>query len=329
MTTNKKRLLVPQSMSPAAWAILQARPDIDTIGFPATIQARDLLALIQHHAPVQGIALGVTKFGDPELDAAQDMQVVARIGVGYDAVDVEALTRRKIPLMVTDIANSPSVAEAALFMMMALAKRGAEMDAMVRTNRWSERLRSPPYDLYGKTVLIVGFGRIGTRVAARCLAMEMSVLVYDPYRSAADISAANCEPVTDLNAATARADFITLHCPKTAETTDLFGAERLMRMKPSAYLINTARGGIINEQALFNALQQGQLAGAGLDVFDQEPTPIDNPLLALPNVICAPHVAGVTREAYDRMAQQTAHNLLSVLDGAPSRIHVVNQIVLD
>ena len=152
-----------------------------------------------------------------------------------------------------------------------------------------------PYDLFGKTVLIVGFGRIGTRTAKRCLAMEMNVLVFDPYKPAADIKAAGCEPVADLDAALPRADFVSIHCPKTPETVGMFNAARLKRMKPTAYLINTARGGIVDEPALHDALVSGKLAGAGLDVFEQEPPPAGHALFALPNVIMAPHVAGVTR----------------------------------
>jgi D-3-phosphoglycerate dehydrogenase / 2-oxoglutarate reductase len=185
-----------------------------------------------------------------------------------------------------------------------------------------------PYDLYGKTVLIIGFGRIGTRIAKRCLAMEMNVLVHDPYQSAEEIGSAGCEAVADLDAALPRADFVSIHCPKTSETVGMFDAVRLRRMKPQAYLINTARGGIIDEAALYDALTSGKLAGAGLDVFAQEPPPVPNALFELPNVIIAPHVAGVTREAVDRMSEQTARNILSALDGAPIRQNVINQDVL-
>jgi D-3-phosphoglycerate dehydrogenase len=256
------------------------------------------------------------------------MRVVTRIGVGYDAVDVPALSRRKVPLMVAGTANSPSVAEQAMFMMLTLAKRAVEMHALVKDGKWHARLGLLPYDLYGKTVLIVGFGRIGTRTAKRCLAMEMNVLIYDPYKSSAEIKAAGCEPVSDLDAALPRADFVSVHCPKTPETVGMFNAARLKRMKPTAYLINTARGGIVEEKALYDALASGKLAGAGLDVFEQEPPPPGHSLFELPNVIVAPHVAGVTREAVDRMSEQTARNILSALDGEPIRQNVINQDVL-
>jgi D-3-phosphoglycerate dehydrogenase len=230
--------------------------------------------------------------------------------------------------MVVGIANSPSVAEQALFMMLMLAKRANELHALVKDGQWSTRLGKLPYDLFGKTVLIIGFGRIGTRTAKRCLAMEMNVLVYDPYLPAAEIRNAGYEAVADLDAALPRADFVSIHCPKTPETVGMFNAARLKRMKPQAYLINTARGGIIEEAALYDALTSGQLAGAGLDVFAQEPPPVPNPLFELPNVIIAPHVAGVTWEAVDRMSEQTARNILSALDGAPIRQNVINQDVL-
>jgi D-3-phosphoglycerate dehydrogenase / 2-oxoglutarate reductase len=328
MATNKKKILVTESMSQQGRSLLNEREDIELVEFPNMISAGDFEAMLKQQAPVHGVALGATRFGEPELEASKDMKVVTRIGVGYDAVDVSALSRRKVPLMVAGSANSPSVAEQAMFMMLTLAKRAVEMHSLVRDGNWGYRLGMLPYDLYGKTVLIVGFGRIGTRTAKRCLAMEMNVLVYDPYKSAAEIKAASCEPVTDLDAALPQADFVSIHCPKTPETIGMFDAARLRRMKTTAYLINTARGGIVVESDLYDALVSGKLAGAGLDVFEQEPPPSGHSLLALPNVIMAPHVAGVTREAVDRMSEQTARNILSALDGEPIRQNVINPDVL-
>jgi D-3-phosphoglycerate dehydrogenase len=328
MTTNKKKILVTESMSQPGRALLKERDDIELIEFPNMISAADFEAMLREQAPVHGVALGATRFGDPELEASKDMKVVTRIGVGYDAVDVPALSRRKVPLMVAGTANSPSVAEQAIFMMLTLAKRAVEMHTLVKDGAWATRLGKLPYDLFGKNVLIVGFGRIGTRTAKRCLAMEMNVLVYDPYKSDAEIKAAGCEPVADLDAALPRADFVSVHCPKTSETVGMFNATRLKRMKASAYLINTARGGIVEEAALYDALKSGKLAGAGLDVFEQEPPPLGHSLFELPNVIIAPHVAGVTREAVDRMSEQTARNILSALDGEPIRQNVINLDVL-
>ena len=184
-------------------------------------------------------------------------------------------------------------------------------------------------ELAGKTALVIGFGRIGTRSARRCQALDMHTLVYDPFVSQGMISGAGHEPVTDLDEAVARADFITIHAPKKADTIGMFNAERLARTKKGAFIVNTARGGIIDEKALHAALTSGHIAGAGLDVFDMEPTPVNNTLLQLENVITAPHMAGVTAEAVTAMAEYTARNMLSVLDGEIIRDNVVNKEVLD
>jgi D-3-phosphoglycerate dehydrogenase / 2-oxoglutarate reductase len=328
MPANRKRLVVPTSMGPGGFEVLKTRDDVEVIPFPPMISSGDFNALLSANGEVNGAILGLTRFGATEAKNARGLQVVSRIGVGYDTVDVPALTRVKVPLRVAGTANSPSVAEQAMHFMFALAKRGAELNAMVKANRWGERFGSLPIDLIGKTLLIVGFGRIGTRVAKRCLAMEMTVLVYDPYVQAEAIRAAGCEPTADLDAALPRADFVTIHCPKTDETVGMFDTTRLKRMKPTAYLVNTARGGIVDENDLHAALTAGVIAAAGLDVLDREPPDPDNPLLKLDNVITAPHMAGVTRESIDRMAVQAVKNVLSVFDGAPIVENVINPEVL-
>jgi D-3-phosphoglycerate dehydrogenase / 2-oxoglutarate reductase len=318
----KKKLLLPSSMKRAGWEVLAAHSDIEAIAFDMSIAPDAFHRLL---ADAHGVALSLTPFGEAEARAAPHLQVVVRHGVGYDLVDVPALTRHRIPLMVTGTANSPSVAEQALHFMLVLAKRSVALDAMVRERRWSQRLAEAlPTDLFGKTLLVVGFGRIGTRIAKACLALGMTVRVYDPYVPAAAVAGAGCIAETDLDAALPHADFVTIHCPKTPQTVGMFSAERLARMKPTAYLINTARGGIIDEVALHSALTGGVIAGAGLDVFEREPPQDDNALLSLPNVIAAPHMAGVTQEGMDRMAVTVAENLLSVLDGQPKLENVIN-----
>jgi D-3-phosphoglycerate dehydrogenase / 2-oxoglutarate reductase len=326
MATNRKIVLVPHTMGRAGTDLLSARDDIEMKTYSADIVQADLIPLL---ADAAGIALSGTPYRRKELDASLAMEVVARIGVGYDAVEVPALTARGVPLMTAGTANSTSVAEHALYLIMALAKRGPAMDGLVRGGRWRERHTALPMELSGKTVLIVGFGRIGTRSARRCAAMEMEVLVFDPYVSPDTIRDAGYMPVGDLDADLARADFVSIHCPKNAETTGMFGAARLARMKRGAALVNTARGGIVDEAALAAALRSGHISGAGLDVLAEEPTPTDNPLLALPQVIVSPHMAGVTTESVAGMARTTAENILSVLDGHPIRAHAVNPEVFD
>jgi D-3-phosphoglycerate dehydrogenase len=323
--TNRKKIMVPTTMSKSGWRVIESRDDVEGVEFVPTIPKAEFHKILEE---ASGICLGVQPFSDPELDAAPLLEVVSRIGVGYDAVDVPALNRRKVPLMIGGTSNSVSVAEAGVFLTMSLARRGAQMNTLVREGRWHDRYKEMPVDLYGKTVLIIGFGKIGTRSARRFAAMETNVLVYDPYIYSETIRGSGYEPVGDLDEAVARADFITVHCPKTPETVGLFNAARLAKMKRTAFLVNTARGGIVDEKALFDALSRNRIAGAALDVFDQEPTPQDNPLLTLPNFIAAPHVAGVTREAVDRMAIVAVQNILSVFDGKPNRENVVNKEVL-
>jgi D-3-phosphoglycerate dehydrogenase len=324
MTPNKKKVMLPHTLAKAGWDVLIGRDDIDAVPYEPYITMPDLQAALRD---TDGIALSMTPLKAPEIAAAPRLRVAARIGVGYDAVDIPALTARGIPLMVVGTANSVSVAEHAIFMMYALAKKGLLQDAAVRDDRWQDRWKEIPVDLAAKTLLVVGFGRIGTRTAKRCLAMEMTVLVYDPYVPAATIKAAGCEPVSDLTAALPRVDWVTIHCPKTPETVGMFNAARLAAMKPTAFIVNTARGGLIDEPALHAALTTGKLAGAGIDVFDQEPTPADNPLTKLPNTIVSAHMAGVTVESMDRMAIATVKNILSVLDGTPNKENAINKEV--
>ncbi len=322
---NTKTVLVPHFMSQAGVSVLRARPDIETVVYPATIGAEEFRTLLPE---ASGVALGATRFGQAEADASPALQVVARIGVGFDAVQIPPLTARGIPLMIAGTANSTSVAEHALFMMMAVGKRALELHARTRDGLWHDRTSPLPRELSGSTVLVIGFGRIGSRTAPRCAAMGMTVLVFDPNVSPAAIEAAGFEAVGDLDPALGRADYVTIHCPRSPETIGMFDAARLARMKPGAVLVNTARGGIVDEGALLAALRSGQVSGAGLDVLAQEPQGPGNPLLHEPGVISSPHVAGVTVESMDAMGVATARNILSVLDGVPIREHVVNQEVL-
>jgi D-3-phosphoglycerate dehydrogenase len=321
MSSNKRKVMLPHTMGREGIALMQARDDVDTIIYPAGISQADLLPQL---ADVAGIALSGTPFRQAEVNASPAMQVVARIGVGYDAVEVPALTAARVPLLTAGTANSTSVAEQAFHLIIALAKKNKAMDALVRDDQWTTRHSIPPMELSGKTILIVGFGRIGTRTARRCAAFDMTVLIHDPYIQQQEIRSAGCTAVDDLNAALPLADIVCIHCPKNPETVGLFNATRLGLMKKGAFIVNTARGGIIDEPALYKALTSGHLAGAGLDVFEQEPTPPDNPLLALDSVITSPHMAGVTVEAIAAMAVATSRNILSVLDGSPNRENTIN-----
>jgi D-3-phosphoglycerate dehydrogenase len=321
---NRKRLLVASGITAAGLALLEKRPDVEVILYDTDMPDEAYRALLPG---AHGIALYSKQFLREELACADEMQVVARVGVGYDLVDVPGCTQKGILLMTTGTANSVSVAEHALSLMLDLARRSGFYDALMRRGTWGERFIAPPIDLYQHTVLVVGFGRIGSRIAARCRALEMTVLVCDPYVDEARIVAAGCEKVT-LAAGLPRTDFVTVHCPRNAETTGMIGAAELASMKRGAYVVSTARGGIVEETALYDALVSGHLGGAGLDVFVQEPTPASHPLLTLSNVVAAPHMAGNTVQALDRMWRTTIANALSVFDGAPVVENVINKEAL-
>ena len=318
---NMKTVLVAASMGWEGLAVLERREDITVVSYNPALPPAELHALLRD---ASAIALSYTRLDQAAIAAAPVLRVAARLGVGFDAVDVPALTARGIPLMVVGIANARSVAEHALYFMFALAKRAHELHGRVIQGIGHDRKGGLPGEIFGKTVLIIGFGRIGTRIAPRCQAMGMDVLVYDPYVPADVIRAAGCEPVAELDSALPRADFVTIHCPKNPETIGLFGAERLARMRPGAFLINTARGGLVDEAALTEALRSEHLGGAALDVFDPEPPDAAHPLLQLPTLIASPHMAGITAESVAAMSVATARNILSVLDGAPEMDNVIN-----
>jgi D-3-phosphoglycerate dehydrogenase len=321
---NRKKVLIVGRMPQAGIDVLKKRDDVDY----EILTDDSVPSLHPKLKDANAVTLGGTAFRQAELDAAPGMMVVARLGVGFDAVEIPALNKRKIPLMTTGIANSVSVAEHAMYMLLASARLVKKMDRFVREAAWGQRLSDLPSDLAGKSILVVGMGRIGSRTVKRSVAFEMDVSVIDPNISAAEIEKAGAKKVTDLKAILPKVDFVSIHCPKSPETVNMFNAETLALMKPDAFLVNTARGGIINEEALYTALTTGKLRGAGLDVLDREPPDPSNKLFGLENVIFSPHMAGVTKEASDRMAETAIENILSVFDGRTNAANVVNKEVL-
>ncbi|HJX09273.1 MAG TPA: hydroxyacid dehydrogenase [Candidatus Binatia bacterium] len=244
------------------------------------------------------------------------LRIIARTGVGVDPsrVDLEAAKEFKIWVTNQPGSNSVSVAELVFGQMIALARHTHAADRAVRANRWSEYLKYTGTELAGKTIGIVGMGNIGARVAIRARAFEMAFLVYDPYIPESHVTALGGRWV-GLNELLAAADFVTLHCPLNSETKKMIGARELDLMKPTVYLINAARGGIIDEQALWRVLKEKKIAGAVLDVVENEPPEKDHPLLQLDNVILTPHLGAMTVEAARRGEWGAAHEVIRVLEG--------------
>lgn len=266
---------------------------------------------------------------DRELVAkARQLRVVCRHGVGYDLVDVTALSERGIAVMITPEANAASVAEHALMLMLTLARRVIQQSEGVRRGQWRVQGQSATFELGGRSVLIVGFGRIGTRVARLCTAFGMHVMVHDPYIPAGTIRGAGYEAIVDRDAGLARADIVTVHVPANDKTRGFLNADFLWRMKRGAVLINTARGTLVDEAALDNALRSGHLAAAGVDVLRVEPMIEPPPMVALDNFIATPHMAASTAEGLRRMAWDSAGNVIDYLAGKPDRDAIVNLEIL-
>jgi D-3-phosphoglycerate dehydrogenase len=250
------------------------------------------------------------------LDASPRLKVIVRTGVGYDTIDLQAVNARHIPVCITPGANRISVAELTLAFMMSLARNLFQQLDSVQQGGWKPIMGT---ELSGKTLGIVGFGQIGKAVAQRAHAFEMNMLVTDLYPDP-EFAAAYDVTFTTLENLLAESDFVSLHLFLNPENHHLINAERLALMKPTAYLVNTARGGIVDSTALFEALQAKRIAGAALDVIDPEP-PGNSPLLNLPNVLITPHAGAATEEYRERSAQMAAESVVAALrDERPNNL---------
>lgn len=251
------------------------------------------------------------------------LKIVSRHGVGYDAVDLEALNARGVALAVCGDVNSFSVAEHACMMILAASKRVLRCDRSVREGPWSWRNSLESQDLRGRALLQLGFGRIGRHITTMMGGFGMTIRAYDPYLLSQGWPEGAVRPVEDLGAALAEADVVSVSAPKTG--SPLIGAEELARMKDGVVIVNTARGGIVDEAALVDGLKSGKVGAAGLDVFEAEPLPDDHPLKAFDQVILSPHIAGVTVGAAERMAVSSAQNILDFFAGRIDPALVVNK----
>jgi len=256
------------------------------------------------------------------MAACTKLRVVGRHGVGLDTVDIPAATRLGVAVVHAPGSNSQAVAEHALMLMLACVKRTRHIDTLTRKGDWGATRVVGNTELAGKTLGIVGVGNIGRRVAKFAGAIGMRVLAYDKYVPDDEVRRRGAEPVKSLEALLPQVEVLTCHTPLTSETTHMINPKTLALMKPGAIFVNTSRGPVQDERALFEALMRGHLGAAGLDVWEEEPTPLDNPLLNLENVVCSPHVAGVTREANRQMAVQVAGEMLRVLRGEKPEVLV-------
>jgi D-3-phosphoglycerate dehydrogenase / 2-oxoglutarate reductase len=321
MTPNTKHVFYVNAVAhPVFLEILGRRPDIHVdrlANDSSAAEAEPVLA--QAHAYQIGATrdeLALPYHGTTDLLArTPNLLAISSNGAGYDTVDVAACTAAGVAVVNQTGGNKEGVAEHVLGLMLALSKRIGETDRFMRARPDIPRVAFMGHDILGMTVGIVGLGNIGGRVAELCRGLfRMRVLAYDPYLSADEVAARGAEKVA-LDALLQAADFVSINCPRNAETLNLIGAREYALMKPSAYFITTARGGIHDEAALAEALAAKRLAGAGLDVWAKEPPDPDHLLLRFENVLASPHTAGVTHESRRNMGRFAAEQIIDILDG--------------
>lgn len=304
------RVVLSEDIHPAGKKLLEAG-GVRFVLAPDTTEATAVRLL----ADADGLILRAsTRVTREVLRGARRLRVIARTGVGYDNVDVAAASELGILVTIVPGANANSVAEHAIAMMLAWSKQVFFMDRATRKRDWSVRFSEKQREIAGQTLGLLGFGRIGRATARKALALGMRVIAYDPaIAEAKNVDGVNvCKEMKEV---LAQADYLSLHLPATPTTRNFINAARLAEMKLGAFLINTARGSLVDEAALAGALREGRLAGAALDVFQSEPPPPDYALFDLPNVILSPHVAGSTVESNERIIAAAAQAVLDVLEG--------------
>lgn len=255
------------------------------------------------------------------LAEASDLRVVARVGVGYDRVNVPAATEQNVAVSITPNANHECVAEHAFALMLDIARTVTFQDRLMRAGQWKPAVMNP---IREKTLGIIGLGRIGRSTAIRARAFRMNVIAAEMYPDEKFAAEHNIE-IVSLDELLARSDYISLHAPHTPETSGMINKETIAKMKPGVMFINTARGGLVVEADLIPALESGHIAAAGLDVFEVEPTPADNPLLKLDNVVALPHIGGVDSKSLQDMATEAAQCVVDMYQGRWPEGSVVNQ----
>ena len=265
--------------------------------------------LISTISEVAGIVIRTASLSANVLSNCKNLKIVSRHGVGYDNVDINYLNQNNIALAITGKSNAVSVAEHVMTMMLTLSKNIFASDNLTRKNGFNKKAELPDFsELYQKKILILGFGRIGQALAQRCLGFEMKVHVYDPFINPKIITSKGCK-LTDLKEGFKISDYISIHLPLSEKTKNLISFDEFKLFKKNLILINTARGGIINEEALFNALNKKNIHAAGLDVFEKEPPQENNQLFSLDNILLTPHNSALTIECRKRMAIESCENV--------------------
>jgi D-3-phosphoglycerate dehydrogenase / 2-oxoglutarate reductase len=310
------KVLVTEKLAERGIELLREEFEVDVL---LGLSHEELLERIEDYDGL--IVRSATKVTAEVIERADNLKAIGRAGIGVDNIDVEAATKRGILVANAPASNTVAAAEHTLALMLAAARRIPAADSSLRNGEWN-RSAFKGVEVAEKTLGLVGLGHVGTIVARGAVGMGMRVITYDPYVSEERMRSMNVERAQSLDEIFEASDFISLHVPRTPQTAGMVDAGALEKMKPSAYLINVARGGIVDETALYNALKEGAIAGAALDVFEEEPT-TDSPLFALPNVVVTPHLGASTAEAQDRAGVTAAEQVATALRGAVP-MHAIN-----
>ncbi len=281
------------------------------VDYKPEIKANELVLAVKDYDVI--VVRSRTKVTKEVIDAATNAKIIARVGVGLDNVDVNAAEAKKIRVINAPEAASTAVGELAIGLMLSLARNIPRADSETKKGNWIKK-ELMGTELKGKYLGIVGVGNIGRNIGRLALALRMNLIGYDPYPINKDFIKETGMIVTDLNTLVESSDFITCHAPSTPDTKHMFDAQRLARMKPTAYLINTSRGEIIDENALYEALKNNKIAGAALDVYEVEP-PTNKMLTSLPNMVCTPHIGAQTKEAQELASIVIAEKIIQILRG--------------
>ena len=306
-----KKILIIQDINEKGRELLKNHPDYE---FEVIEDVNDP-SLKDKIIDCDGASLRTAKLPGEIINLGKKLKIISRHGVGYDNIDLETCKKNNIAIAITATANAVAVAEHVMFMLLSISKRKNMYNDSVKTGNFSDRNKLPKtQEIWGKNILIAGFGRIGQCLIKRCLGFEMNVFVYDPFVSAEKIESLGGKKVEDLKKAVKTMDAISLHIPLNNKTKNMINLDLFKTMKKNCIVINAARGGIINENDLDQALNEDLIFGAGLDVFEVEPPEKSNPLLKNDKVFLSPHTAAFTEECMIRMAKETTQNIIDFFD---------------
>lgn len=320
---NKKwKFLLTGPIHQEAQKLLE--PNAEFILSPAGSSSAEVSNLIRNQQ-TDALIVRAGTINREVMTASPHLRVIVKHGVGYNNIEINIATELGLPILYTPLANFESVAEHTLALILSITKKINLLDKEMKSNKSWPKSKYVLEELQHKCIGLIGIGRIGFRVIQLLSPLEMQILVYDPFMSESALPS-GVKKVDTVKQLVQKADIVSIHCPLTKETNRLLGEEELNSMKPNAYLINTARGGIVDETVLIKILEKGLIAGAALDTFAQEPLPKNSPLLKLDNVIVTPHVAGTTKESFIRMGVTAVKLAFQILEGKEEEIPVDNFI---